>query len=94
MACEFVRSNWRPRLGFRRLRCCGYAADNKEARAQVRAHTADRGLDPAASPRWVFLLLLSGPAICWLSLSGRWFRGATDPVGLENRAAHRRSHRL
>ena len=37
---------------------------------------------------------LSGPAICWLSLSGRWFRGATDSVGRENRAAHRRSHRL
>jgi hypothetical protein len=37
---------------------------------------------------------LSGPAICWLSLSGRWFRGATDSVGRENLAAHRRSHRL
>ena len=32
--------------------------------------------------------------ICWLSLSGRWFRGATDSVGRENRAAHRCSHRL
>ena len=59
-----------------------------------RAHTADKGLEPAASPRLVFLLLLWGPAICWLSLSGRWFRGAIDPVGRENRAAHRRSHRL
>ena len=32
------------------------------------------GAEPAASTRWVFLLLLSGPVICWLSLSGRWFR--------------------
>src|SRR5260370_34419763 len=45
------------------------------------AHTADKGLEPAASPRLAFLLLLSGPAICWLSLSGRWFRGATGSVG-------------
>src|SRR5258705_8683226 len=59
-----------------------------------RPHPADKGLEPAASTRWVFLLLVSGPAICWLSLSGRWFRGATDSVGRENRAAHRRSHRL
>ena len=59
-----------------------------------RAHTADKGLEPAASTRWVFLLLLLGPAICWLSLSGRWFRGATVPSGREYRAAHRRSHRL
>jgi hypothetical protein len=59
-----------------------------------RAHTADKGLEPAASTQWVFLLLLSGsgPAICWPSLSGS--RGATDSVGRENRAAHRRSHRL
>ena len=42
------------------------------------------GAEPAASTRWVFLLLLSGPAICWLSLSGRWFRGATHPVGRES----------
>jgi hypothetical protein len=59
-----------------------------------RAHTAGADLKPAALTRWVFLLLLSGPAICWLSLSGRWFRGATGSVGRENRAAHRRSHRL
>ena len=60
----------------------------------TRAHTADKGLEPAASTRWVLLLLLLGPAIGGLSLSGRWFRGATVPSGRENRAAHRRSHRL
>jgi hypothetical protein len=72
----------------------GSGADNEGAGLRSRAHTADKGLEPAASTRWAFLLLLSGPAICWLSLSGRWFRGATGSVGRENRAAHRRSHRL
>jgi hypothetical protein len=57
-----------------------------------RVHTADKGLEPAALTRW--FLLLSGPAICWLSFSGRWFRGATEFGGRANLAAHRRSHRL
>jgi hypothetical protein len=77
-----------------RSRKTAEAIATRGAGLRSRAHTADKGLEPAASTRWVFLLLLSGPAICWLSLSGRWFRGATDSVGRENRAAHRRSHRL
>jgi hypothetical protein len=84
----------------------GTASGTYSASPGSPSHSSDRGLridapvdhfgrkfsgaEPAASTRWVFLLLLSVPAICWLSLSGRWFRGATDSVGRENRAAHRR----
>jgi hypothetical protein len=46
------------------------------------------------NPARVFVLLLSGPAICWLSLSGPRFREAMGLTGWENRTAHRRSHRL
>jgi hypothetical protein len=46
------------------------------------------------NPARVFVLLLSGPEICWLSLSGLRFRDAMGPMGWENRTAHRRSHRL
>jgi hypothetical protein len=82
--CESARN----RLKIKTIGTIDCSKGQRENRAQVRPREA------AGSTRWVFLLLLSGPAICWLFLSGRWVRGATDSVGWENRAAHRRSHRL
>jgi hypothetical protein len=65
-----------------------------QARGFGPAHAVGEGLKPAASNRRVFLLNWAGAATCRFSLTGRWFRGAAEGSGRENRAAHRRSHRL
>jgi hypothetical protein len=81
-AFEVGRSQWHAR--FRRT-----------ARAQA------RGFGPVLTPSAKVSSLplppglnWAGAATCRFSLTGRWFRGAAEGIGRENRAAHRRSHRL
>ena len=57
-----------------------------------RSHTAATDLKPAASARWVFLLLLSGAVSCCCCLSRRCCSRSAREA--ENLAAHRRSHLL
>jgi hypothetical protein len=61
--------------------------------AVTRAHTTDKGLEPAASTLRVFLLRSPGAVIRRLCF-GPCFRDATSSTDRENRAAHRCSHLL